>query len=110
MNTYDKIKNALEKAQEKPYNNGMATDEVSISTIDGNIDIIRKCGSLKKPEIFLFILKPNEEMGHIEPNNSNIKGYLELMTNLKHTDLNVVIKSRYGYENQYTCIIPVSLF
>lgn len=110
MNAYDKLKRALEKAQEREYTNGMATAKVSISTVNGNIDVIRKCGDLDKPEIFLLIIKPNCEAGQLEPNRYKIKEHLETMLGISQTDLNIVTKQRYKHEQEYTCIIPVSLF
>jgi hypothetical protein len=104
--TYDKLKEGMEKAKELPYTNGMATEKVQISTISGDIEIIRKCGSLDRPEVFLFIIKPN----HSYPNIPKIKSCLEKLLGIDNTDINVVAKDRYDYDNQYTIVVPVSLF
>ena len=52
------IEKGIEKANNRDYDNGMATDPVTVNLENCYLKIIRKCGSLNHPEILLFKVIP----------------------------------------------------
>jgi len=100
MTAYDKIREAIAESKEKEYTNGMATNKTIAETKYGIVEVIRK------PQFFLFILKANKHMGHIEPNTKQISKKLELICKIHDSDVNIVPKSRYNEQNTYDILIP----
>jgi len=100
MTAYDKIREAIAESKEKEYTNGMATDKTIAETEYGIVEVIRK------PQNFLFILKPNKHMGHIEPKESILSDIIEKICGVLDYDLYIHPKPRHNEDNEYDLVIP----
>lgn len=52
------IAKGIEIAKNRDYSNGMSTKPITVNLEDSYLKIIRKCGSLNRPEILLFKVIP----------------------------------------------------
>ena len=57
----DTIEKGIEVANNRDYENGMATDPVTVNLEDSYLKVIRKCGSMDFPEILLFKVVPKND-------------------------------------------------
>jgi hypothetical protein len=55
------IEKGIEKANNRDYENGMATNPVTVNLENSYLKIIRKCGSMDRPEILLFKVVPKND-------------------------------------------------
>ena len=103
-----KLKNAFCKAKKLDYTNGMATKSIDIKTDMGDISIIKKT-NMRMGEFFLIRIKENQELGHMEPNKTEIEENIKHVTDLRGFDVNVKFKSHVN-DYKYSCILPVKIF
>lgn len=57
----DSIEQGIERVNSMEYENGMATYPVTVELERSYLKIIRKCGSLDRPEILLFKAVPKND-------------------------------------------------
>lgn len=60
-NYANSIEKGIEKANNRDYENGMATKPVTVNLENCYLKIIRKCGTLDHPEILLFKVVPKND-------------------------------------------------
>jgi len=99
------LEKAFNKAKSLDYNNGMATYPVFVQRQHETVKVIRKCGDLERPEIFLIIAESNKNAGYVMPNLEKLQKDVKECVGL-YGNINIKFKQRHNAPNNvYDCVI-----